>query len=165
MQAYYAQVSPFPQQQHMMADMYSTPVINMHQMATANAFRGAMNMTPIASPQPSNFKAALAVHGSPALMPLDTRFVNAEYYAFPSTPPLSTSGSSVSSPPSSTGTLHTPINESFFTFDKVEGVKEGCEGDVHAEILANIDRQRSASPAMTPGKLPSLKPSRSRSMG
>ncbi|KAL3450307.1 hypothetical protein BJX65DRAFT_11235 [Aspergillus insuetus] len=152
MQAYYAQVSPFPQQQHMMVEqpMYSTPVINMHQMATANAFRGAMNMTPIASPQPSNFKAALAVHGSPALMPLDTRFVNNEYYAFPSTPPLSTSGSSVSSPPSSTGTLHTPIHESFFTFDKVEGVKEGCEGDVHAEILANIDWQRSASPAMTP---------------
>jgi hypothetical protein len=157
MQAYYAQVSPFPQQQHMMAEqpMYSTPVINMHQMATANAFRGAMNMTPIASPQPSNFKAALAVHGSPALMPLDTRFVNNEYYTFPSTPPLSTSGSSVSSPPSSTGTLHTPIHESFFTFDKVEGVKEGCEGDVHAEILANIDWQRSASPAMTPGKFPS----------
>ncbi|KAL3456218.1 hypothetical protein BJX64DRAFT_294324 [Aspergillus heterothallicus] len=156
MQAYYAQVSPFPHaaqpQQHMMAEqpIYSAPMINMHQMATANAFRGAMNMTPIASPQPSSFKAALAVQGSPALMPLDTRFVNSEYYAFPSTPPLSTSGSSVSSPPSSTGSLHTPINEGFFTFEKVEGVKEGCEGDVHAEILANIDWQRSASPAMTP---------------
>ncbi|KAL2841275.1 hypothetical protein BJY01DRAFT_236442 [Aspergillus pseudoustus] len=152
MQAYYAQVSPFPQQ-HMMAEqqpLYSTPVLNMHQMATTNAFRGAMNMTPIASPQPSSFKTALAVQGSPGLMPLDTRFVNSEYYAFPSTPPLSTSGSSVSSPPSSTGTLHTPINEGFFTFEKVEGVKEGCEGDVHAEILANIDWQRSASPAMTP---------------
>ncbi|KAI9371002.1 hypothetical protein BJX61DRAFT_544067 [Aspergillus egyptiacus] len=134
-----------PEQQH----MYS-PVINMHQMATSNAFRGTMNMTPIASPQPSNFKATLAVQGSPGLMPLDTRFMGNDYYAFPTTPPLSTSGSSVSSPPSSTGPLHTPVNESFFAFDKVEGVKEGCEGDVHAEILANIDWQRSASPAMTP---------------
>ncbi|KAL2870183.1 putative C2H2 transcription factor (Seb1) [Aspergillus lucknowensis] len=160
MQPYYAQVSPFPhatpQQQpgqpHMVPEqqpLYSAPVINMHQMATTNAFRGAMNMTPIASPQPSNLKAALVAQNSPALMPLDTRFVN-DYYTFPSTPPLSTSGSSVSSPPSSTGTLHTPINDGFFTFEKVEGVKEGCEGDVHTEILANTDWKRSASPAMTP---------------
>ncbi|KAL4996910.1 hypothetical protein BDV10DRAFT_171012 [Aspergillus recurvatus] len=153
---YYGQVSPFthaqqqPQQPHCMPEHYAPAVINMHQMATANAFRGAMNMTPIASPQPSNLKASLAVQGSPALMPLDTRFVSNDYYAFPSTPPLSTSGSSVSSPPSTTGTLHTPMHESFFTLEKVEGVKEGCEGDVHAEILASVDWQRSASPAMTP---------------
>ncbi|KAL4913212.1 hypothetical protein BDW62DRAFT_192975 [Aspergillus aurantiobrunneus] len=156
---YYGQVSPFPHaqqqsQQHCVPEqqpIYPAPaVMNMHQMATTNAFRGAMNMTPIASPQPSNLKASLAVQGSPALMPLDTRFVSNDYYAFPSTPPLSTSGSSVSSPPSSTGSLHTPLNDSFFTLEKVEGVKEGCEGDVHAEILANVDWQRSASPAMTP---------------
>ncbi|KAL5333545.1 hypothetical protein BJX70DRAFT_57119 [Aspergillus crustosus] len=151
---YYGQVSPFahqqthcvPEQQH----IYAPTVINMHQMATTNAFRGAMNMTPIASPQPSNLKAGLAMHGSLALMPIDTRFVSSDYYAFPSTPPLSTAGSSVSSPPSSIGSIHTPVNDSFFTFEKVEGVKEGCEGDVHAEILANIDWQRSASPTMTP---------------
>ncbi|KAL4885497.1 hypothetical protein BJY04DRAFT_134846 [Aspergillus karnatakaensis] len=151
---YYGQISPFahqqphcvPEQQH----IFAPTVINMHQMATTNAFRGAMNMTPIASPQPSNLKATLAVQGSPALMPIDTRFVSNDYYAFPSTPPLSTAGSSVSSPPSTNVTLHTPINDSFFTFEKVEGVKEGCEGDVHAEILANIDWQRSASPTMTP---------------
>ncbi|KAL4984298.1 hypothetical protein BDW68DRAFT_167303 [Aspergillus falconensis] len=153
---YYGQISPFthaqqqPQQPHCMPEHYAPTVINMHQMATANAFRGAMNMTPIASPQPSNLKASLAVQGSPALMPLDTRFVSNDYYTFPSTPPLSTSGSSVSSPPSTTGTLHTPMHESFFTLEKVEGVKEGCEGDVHAEILASVDWQRSASPAMTP---------------
>lgn len=159
---YYGQVSPFPhaqqqsQQQHCVPEqqpIYSAPaVLNMHQMATTNAFRGAMNMTTIASPQPSNFKSSLAVQGSPALMPIDTRFVGNEYYAFPSTPPLSAAGSSVSSPPSSNGNLHTPI-DNFFTLEKVEGVKEGCEGEVHAEILANVDWQRSASPAMTPGKL------------
>ncbi|KAL4973946.1 hypothetical protein BDW66DRAFT_93928 [Aspergillus desertorum] len=153
---YYGQVSPFAhaqhqlQQPHCMPEHYAPAVINMHQMATANAFRGAMSMTPIASPQPSNFKASLAVQGSPALMSLDTRFVSNDYYTFPSTPPLSTSGSSVSSPPSTTGSLHTPMHESFFTFEKVEGVKEGCEGEVHAEILASVDWQRSASPAMTP---------------
>ena len=155
---YYGQVSQFPQQQqHCLPEqqpIFNAPaVLNMHQMATTNAFRGAMNMTPIASPQPSNFKAALAVQGSPALMPIDTRFVSHDYYSFPSTPPLSTAGSSVSSPPSSIGSLHTPLNENFFTLEKVEGVKEGCEEDVHAEILANVDWQRSASPAMTPGEL------------
>ncbi|RDW81316.1 putative C2H2 transcription factor (Seb1) [Aspergillus mulundensis] len=150
---YYGQVSPFAhaqQQPHCMPEHYAPTVMNMHQMATANAFRGAMNMTPIASPQPSNFKASLAVQGSPALMPLDTRFVSNDYYAFPSTPPLSTSSSSGGSPPSTTGALHTPMHESFFALEKVEGVKEGCEGDVHAEILASVDWQRSASPAMTP---------------
>ncbi|KAL4960406.1 putative C2H2 transcription factor (Seb1) [Aspergillus stella-maris] len=152
---YYGQVSQFPQQQqHCLPEqqpIFNAPaVLNMHQMATTNAFRGAMNMIPIASPQPSNFKAALAVQGSPALMPIDTRFVSHDYYSFPSTPPLSTAGSSVSSPPSSIGSLHTPLNENFFTLEKVEGVKEGCEEDVHAEILANVDWQHSASPAMTP---------------
>ncbi|KAJ5669183.1 C2H2 finger domain transcription factor sebA [Penicillium macrosclerotiorum] len=128
------------------------PVMNMHQMATTNAFRGAtMNMTPIASPQPSQMKPAIIVQqGSPALMPLDTRFISADLYAFPSTPPLSSSGSTISSPPSAHGTLHTPINDSFFAFEKVEGVKEGCETDVHTEILANPDWSRCDSPPMTP---------------
>ncbi|KAJ5175099.1 C2H2 finger domain transcription factor sebA [Penicillium canariense] len=138
--------------------IYSTqPVMNMHQMATTNAFRGAaMSMTPIASPQPSQMKPAIFVQqGSPALMPLDTRFINADLYAFPTTPPLSSSGSSISSPPSANGTLHTPINDGFFTFEKVEGVKEGCETDVHTEILANPDWSRADSPPMTPdGRTP-----------
>ncbi|KAF7597296.1 hypothetical protein BBP40_008140 [Aspergillus hancockii] len=154
-QPYYGQVQAFPHQQHCVPEqqpVYTTqPMMNMHQMATTNAFRGAMNMTPIASPQPSHLKPTIVVQqGSPALMPLDTRFVSSDYYAFPSTPPLSTAGSSISSPPSSSGTLHTPINDCFFSFEKVEGVKEGCEGDVHAEILANADWTRSASPPMTP---------------
>lgn len=118
-------------------------------------------MTPIASPQPSHLKPTIVVQqGSPALMPLDTRFVG-DYYSFPSTPPLSTAGSSISSPPSSSGTLHTPINDCFFSFEKVEGVKEGCESDVHAELLASADWTRSAtSPPMTPGMFSSHQLSR-----
>ncbi|KAJ5681950.1 Zinc finger C2H2 [Penicillium maclennaniae] len=127
-------------------------MMNMHQMATTNAFRGAtMSMTPIASPQPSQMKPAIIVQqGSPALMPLDTRFIGTDLYGFPSTPPLSSSGSTISSPPSAHGTLHTPINDAFFSFEKVEGVKEGCETDVHQEILANPDWARCDSPPMTP---------------
>lgn len=160
MQPFYGQMQPYPptsQPQHCMPEqqqpIYTTqPMMNMHQMATANAFRGAMNMTPVASPQPSHLKPAIIVQqGSPAMMPIDTRFVGADLYAFPSTPPLSTSGSSISSPPSSNEVLHTPV-ETYFPFEKVEGVKEGCEGDVHTEILANRDWTRAESPPMTPGK-------------
>lgn len=133
--------------------LYQQPMLNMHQMATTNAFRGAaMNMTPIASPQPNHMKPSIIVQqGSPALMPLDTRFLSHDIY-FPSTPPLSSSGSTISSPPSANGTLHTPINDTFFSFEKVEGVKEGCETDVHTELLANQDWSRTDSPPMTPGK-------------
>lgn len=155
MQPYYGQMQypQHPQQQaHGLPDQHYQPTMNMHQMATANAFRGTMNMTPIASPQPSNLKPTIVVQpGSSALMPLDTRFVSTDFYGFPSTPPLSASGSSISSPPSTSGAQHTPISDTFFAFEKVEGVKEGCEGDVHTEILANADWTRSDSPPMTPG--------------
>ncbi|RHZ55376.1 hypothetical protein CDV55_100311 [Aspergillus turcosus] len=157
---YYGQVPPFPQQQaqqqHCMPEQQpiyaaAQPVLNMHQMATTNAFRGALSMTPIASPQPTHLKPTIIVQqDSPVLMPLDTRFVSNDYFGFPSTPPLSTSGSTISSPPSSNGSLHTPINDCFFSFEKVEGVKEGCESDVHCELLANTDWSRSDSPPLTP---------------
>ncbi|EKV07758.1 hypothetical protein PDIG_63130 [Penicillium digitatum PHI26] len=128
------------------------PMMNMHQMATTNAFRGAtMSLTPISSPQPSQMKPTIIVQqGSPGLMPLDTRFIGHDLYSFPSTPPLSASGSTISSPPSAHGALPTPIHDTFFTFDKVEGVKEGCETDVHQEILATPEWARSDSPPMTP---------------
>ncbi|EAW10374.1 putative C2H2 transcription factor (Seb1) [Aspergillus clavatus NRRL 1] len=157
MQAFYGQMQPYPQQQQQtcMPDQQSIyaaqPMLNMHQMATANAFRGALSMTPIVSPQPTHLKPTIIVQqDSPMLMPLDTRFVSSDYYAFPSTPPLSTSGSTISSPPSSGRSLHTPINDCFFSFEKVEGVKEGCESDVHSELLANADWSRSDSPPLTP---------------
>lgn len=122
-----------------------------HQMAMKSAFHGALNLTPMASPQPSHLKPTIVVQqDSPALMPLDTRFVSSDFYGFPSTPPLSTPGSTISSPPSSSGVLHTPVSGSFFPLDKVEGVKEGCENEVHSEILANTDWSRSDSPPLTP---------------
>lgn len=154
-QGHYAAHPEMPWYGQAQQPIYSAqPMMNMHQMATTNAFRGAaMNMTPIASPQPSQLKPGLMVQqGSPALMPLDTRFLGSHDVYFPSTPPLSASCSTISSPPSAAGTLHTPINDSFFGFEKVEGVKEGCETDVHTELLATQDWTRADSPPMTPGK-------------
>lgn len=37
--------------------------------------------------------------------------------------------------------------------DNIEGVKEGCEGDVQSEILAGGDWTRCCSPPLTPGTL------------
>lgn len=146
---------PTFQPQHCMPEqqpIYATHAMNMqHAMPMKNPFQGGMTMTPIASPQPSHLKPTILIQqSSPGLMPLDTRFVGADFYGFPSTPPLSTTGSTISSPPSSCGTLHTPVNGSFFSMEKVEGVKEGCEIEVHAESLANPDWSRACSPPMTP---------------
>ena len=37
------------------------------------------------------------------------------------------------------------------SLDNIEGVKEGCEGDVQSEILAGGDWTRCCSPPLTPG--------------
>ncbi|EED16501.1 C2H2 transcription factor (Seb1), putative [Talaromyces stipitatus ATCC 10500] len=127
------------------------PIFPAHpQLAPKHTMQHQMSMTPIASPQPTHMKPSIMIqqqHGSPALMPLDTRF---DFYSFPSTPPLSSSASSISSPPSTCGMIHTPVNCSFTPFETMEGVKEGCESEVHAEILAKPDWGRTDSPPLTP---------------
>jgi len=103
-------------------------------------------LTPVASPQPLYQKPTILVQpqDSPYLHPLDT-----DYAFAPATPPLSSSGSGTSSPPSSCDFLSTPLFDGFFA-DTIEGVKQGCEGDVFSEILASGLDWRSASPPLTP---------------
>lgn len=118
-------------------------------------YHASGNMPPLASPQPIHGKPTIIIQGShsPALMPLDTSCAGPDmYHYFPSTPPLSATGSAISSPPSSCGILPTPVAGQFFTMDHFEGVKAGFESDVHSEILAQADWNRCGSPAMTPGK-------------
>lgn len=105
-------------------------------------------LTPVASPQPMYQKPTILVQpqDSPYLHPLDT-----DYSFAPATPPLSSSGSGTSSPPSSCDFLSTPLFD-IFPSDTIEGVKQGCEGEVLSEILAAGLEWRSASPPMTPGK-------------
>lgn len=96
-------------------------------------------VTPMASPRPLQLS-------------VDTECGTPDVYVYPSTPPLSVSGSTISSPPSSCAVLPTPTTGTFFTLENIEGVKEGCEGDVQSEILAGGDWTRSCSPPLTPGK-------------
>jgi hypothetical protein len=103
-------------------------------------------LTPVASPQPMYQKPTILIQpqDSPYLRPLDTDFSFA-----PATPPLSSSGSNISSPPSAFDVLPTPINP-YFPSETIEGVKQGCEGEVFSEILCAGIEWRSTTPPMTP---------------
>lgn len=101
--------------------------------------------TPVVSPRPLYQRPVNPCHdGLPAL---DT-----ELYPYPSTPPLSVSASTVNSPPSTCGILPTPVSDDRLPLENLEGVKEGCEGEVKSEILAGGDWARCGSPPLTPGR-------------
>ena len=106
----------------------------------------AQMMTPVQSPQPVYQKPTILVQqDSPYLYPIDT-----DCHA-PATPPLSSSGSAISSPPSTADILPTPVN-GCFGVQSFDGIKAGCEDEVFSEILAGEDWTRSTSPPLTPGK-------------
>ena len=108
-------------------------------------------MTPRASPQPMYHKPLFLFQEGGHSLSLDTECRINDGYVYPSTPPLSISGSAISSPPMSSGILPTPISSTFFDTENMEGVKEGCEGEVKSEILAGGDWTRCGSPPLTPG--------------
>jgi C2H2 transcription facotor len=108
------------------------------------------HMTPMASPRPMYQKPTILIQDhSPRLM-IDSDCHEGDMYYYPSTPPLSASGSVMSSP-SSCDVLQTPMNTMFMGLEGFEGVKQGCQGEVQSENLAGGDWQRCGSPPMTPG--------------
>ena len=113
-------------------------------------------MTPMASPQPRFQKPLFSFHDDGHSLSLDTECGISDGYMYPSTPPLSISGSAISSPPMSCGMLPTPVSSTFFSTENIEGVKEGCEGEVKSEILAGGDWTRCGSPPLTAGEFASL---------
>lgn len=116
------------------------------------AYANQALLTPVASPQPMCQKPTILIQQdqqtSPYLFPLDTDCSDLRFT--PATPPLSSSGSAISSPPSTCDILPTPVNGAFFNSEGLEGVKQGCEEEVFSEILAGGGWTRSASPPMTP---------------
>lgn len=108
--------------------------------------------TQLASPRPLHQKPAFLYHLDGQRLSLNTECHTPDVFVYPSTPPLSVSGSATSSPPSTCGILHTPVTAPFSTLDNIEGVKEGCEGEVQSEILAGGDWTRCCSPPLTPGE-------------
>lgn len=104
------------------------------------------NMTPMVSPRPMYQKPTILIQDHTPRLMIEPDCHDGEMYYYPSTPPLSASGSVISSP-GSCDILPTPMNSMFFGF---EGVKEGCEGEVQSENLAGGDWARCGSPPMTP---------------
>lgn len=82
-------------------------------------------------------------------MILESDAHDGDMFYYPSTPPLSASGSAISSP-SSCDMMPTPINTMFMGLEGFEGVKEGCEGEVQSENLAGNEWARCGSPPLTP---------------
>lgn len=117
-------------------------------------------LTPVASPRPLHQKAAFLYQQENQQLSLDTGCATPEVCIYPSTPPLSVSGSSISSPPSACGIRPTPVTGTLFTLENIEGVKEGCESEVQSEILAGGEWTRCCSPPLTPGMFDSPFPHR-----
>lgn len=109
-------------------------------------------MLAMASPRPMQQKPAFLCQYEGQQLSVDTECNNADLHVYPSTPPLSFSGSASSSPPSTCGALPTPVTGAYMGLEKnIEGVKEGCQSDVQSEILAGGDWTRCYSPPLTPG--------------
>ncbi|KAB5580452.1 hypothetical protein GE09DRAFT_437436 [Coniochaeta sp. 2T2.1] len=123
--------------------IYSRPSSSSSQpMVSAKVYNASMAvaMTPMASPQPLAHK--------PSIM-LETEFrENAYYPASPSTPPLSSSSSSVISSPGSCDMLQTPLNPMFSGLDGYEG-EERIKTE-QLENFPNVEWSSCASPPMTP---------------
>lgn len=120
----------------------SQPPMPMH-MYNQNFVASA----PMFSPKPMYQKPTIVMNENmPRVMSQEQ--YDPEMFFGPCTPPLSSSGSAMSSPSSAQG-LQTPMDNATFYFS-VEGVKEGCMGEVEGENLAG-EWANCGSPPMTPG--------------
>ncbi|KAL0938992.1 zinc finger protein [Colletotrichum truncatum] len=134
--------------------IYSRPNSSCSQpMGPTLYSNGPTTMTPVASPQPMSNK--------PAIM-LETEICDADGIYYPSTPPLSTSGSAISSPNNSCELLQTPMNPMFSGLEGFDGLDSFKETLEVPENLA-VDWSSCGSPPMTPvylqnqvGQVPSL---------
>ncbi|KAK3311255.1 uncharacterized protein B0T15DRAFT_489875 [Chaetomium strumarium] len=98
-------------------------------------------LTPVVSPMPISHKPTIV---------LDTELCEADGMYSPSTPPLSSSGSAISSP-GSCDMLQTPLNPMFSGLDG----KEGRDFEGELESFPSLDWSACASPPLTPVYLPS----------
>lgn len=107
--------------------------------------------TSVASPRPVYQRPPFPYQTDGLPLTLNTQCGTPNLWVSPSTPPLSVSASTVNSPPSTCGVLPTPMCDGSLPLENMQGVKEGCEGEVQTEILAGGDWARCGSPPMSPG--------------
>ncbi|KAK3372530.1 hypothetical protein B0H63DRAFT_299980 [Podospora didyma] len=121
------------QQQQQQQPMHMKAYTNMH----------PTTLTPVASPQPNNSN-----HTHRPTIVLDTELSENDGGFYPSTPPLSSSGSVISSP-GSCDMLQTPLNPMFSGLDGIEG-KEVNDAEGQLESFPHLDWSSCASPRMAP---------------
>ncbi len=120
--------------------IYSRPNSSCSQPAP-RAFTSLASMTPMVSSQPLG-------HPKPTI---NTEFCDTDGGYYPSTPPLSTSGSVISSP-GSCEMLATPMNPMFSGLDGFQAVKEEpYDADSQTEKFPVLDWSSCASPQLQPG--------------
>ncbi|KAH0434682.1 hypothetical protein CcaCcLH18_05122 [Colletotrichum camelliae] len=130
--------------------IYSRPTSSCSQPMGPTLYSNSpATMTPVASPQPMSNK--------PAIM-LETEICETEHIYYPSTPPLSTSGSAISSPNNTCELLQTPMNPMFSGLDGLDGLESFKETLEVPENLA-VDWSSCGSPPMTPVYLQNQVPS------
>ena len=128
------------------------PVYTAVSSSGPHMYHPQKSMLAMASPRPVQQKPAFLYQYEGQQLSVDTECNAPDLHVYPSTPPLSFSGSASSSPPSTCGVLPTPVTGSYMGLENnLEGVKEGCQRDVQSEILAGGDWTRCCSPPLTPG--------------
>ncbi|KAI9704103.1 MAG: hypothetical protein M1836_006964 [Candelina mexicana] len=133
--------------------VYSRPSSSSSQPPTDPRvmFSPSCTAPPVVSPMPMYQKPTIQIQQeTPHILSVNTDCSGHDMYSYPSTPPLSTSGSVGSSPPLTCEVLPTPISKTFFGFENLEGVKDECVANVQSEILAGGDWARAQSPPLTP---------------
>ncbi|KAH8815155.1 hypothetical protein F5884DRAFT_166775 [Xylogone sp. PMI_703] len=100
-------------------------------------------MTPMASPRPMYQKPTILIQEHAPRLTLDSDITDADMYFYPSTPPLSASGS-VSSP-SGCEVVQTPVNTMFYAIKGFDGLKDEAGSD-----YLGCEWPRDGSPPMTP---------------
>jgi hypothetical protein len=139
--------------------IYSRPTSSCSQPPVpVQIFNATMQLAnaPVASPRPLPQKPTILVQEHSGGVPYSLEATDADMYFYPSTPPLSTSGSTVNSP-SSYDMLQTPLDEiPFCGAEYFNCIKDGRQAEVQSENLAALNWMNRGSPPFTPGKLRAL---------
>lgn len=126
------------------ASACSQPAMQSMKQMTMTSYPSAM--TPMASPQPMARRSNIVLETEACDWEGKRHQAHGIYY--PSTPPLSSSGSAISSP-ESCDMLSTPMNPMFSGLDSIESIKPEVNSP---ESFPVLEWTSCASPPMTPGK-------------